>query len=66
MSLKKLRNRQGITQKTLADRLGWTKSRIVRLENDMCDLSMDWARELAIFFDIPVEEMIREFNNGSS
>jgi transcriptional regulator with XRE-family HTH domain len=64
MGLKELRKKRGMTQKQLSDKLGWRNSRIVRLENLIIDMEKDWAEELAKFFEMDVNEFMKEFNNN--
>ena len=63
MGLKELRAKKNLTQKQLATQLGWTNSRVVRLENVMMDLTPTMTEELAKFFGMSVQNFEDEFDN---
>ncbi len=63
MGLKELRAKKNLTQKQLALQLGWTHSRVVRLENLMMDLTPAMSEELARFFGLSVRAFEDEFDN---
>lgn len=46
-NLKKIREKAGLTQTALAERVGTTQPQILRLENGSRKLTMEWAKRLA-------------------
>jgi ribosome-binding protein aMBF1 (putative translation factor) len=64
MGLKELRRKYDLTQKQLADRLGWKKSRIASIETLQTDMKEAWAVDLAKFFKMTLSEFMDEYKNG--
>lgn len=47
--LREVRRTRGLTQRALAELLGWTRSRVAGLENRHCDLSLAEARTVVLY-----------------
>ena len=58
--LKLLRLRQGLTTRQLADHLGTTNSQISRIENGLRKPSADLIVKMADFFDVSLDELMRD------
>lgn len=54
--LKKDRERTGRTQQHVADRFGWSPSKVIRIENGKIAVSITDAMAMADFYDLPPEE----------
>lgn len=61
MKIKELRLERGLTKVQLAKELGVNKRTILRWEQDMMCMSLRHAVRLANFFEISLDELIREF-----
>ena len=57
--LKKYRERDGLKQAELAERVGVRRETIVNLEKGRYDPSLKLAMDLAGVFHVPVEELFR-------
>lgn len=56
-SLREFRDRHGLSQRQLAERVGVTRQTINAVEGDRYDPSVELVFDLAAFFECPVEEL---------
>ncbi len=56
--LKELRQEKGITQKALAESLGYNQSMISFWENGVNEPTESAIRKVAIFFDVPTDYLL--------
>ena len=60
--IKEIRLNKGMTQRQLADRLGWTPSAVSKVENDTYEISLDSAKKIARALEVDPDYLI--FGNG--
>lgn len=58
MNLKRIRIEKGISQKQMADRLGFAQSNFNKIENGISELTVNRLFEIAQILDVPVIEIL--------
>lgn len=61
MKIKELRLERGLTKVQLAKELGVNKRTILRWEQDMMSMTLKHAVRLADFFEVSLDELIRNY-----
>ena len=56
--LKELRNEKNLTQKALAEKLGYNQSMIARWEKKECEPTENAIRKTAIFFNVSADYLL--------
>lgn len=65
MSLRKLRERNNLSQVRVAEDLGWDRLKYNRWENSVTKtFTLDDITKLADYFSITTEELIKELKHG--
>ncbi|SHJ41782.1 helix-turn-helix domain-containing protein [Lutispora thermophila] len=57
------RERKGLTQKFIAEKIGVDVSTISKIENSKADPSLKMLRSIAVVLDVPASVLIEEDNN---
>lgn len=57
--VRELRRQRGLSQEQLGEKVGFSQSKISKIENGYCD-SLSDLKLLAAVLEVPIEELVRE------